>query len=49
MDSYAAGETSPALIEETIGSTSPEEFARYLAEEIARWGRLIREKGIKGD
>jgi tripartite-type tricarboxylate transporter receptor subunit TctC len=28
---------------------SPEEFARYLAEEITRWGRLIREKGIKGE
>jgi tripartite-type tricarboxylate transporter receptor subunit TctC len=33
----------------TPSPTSPEEFARYLAEEIARWGRLIREKGIKGD
>jgi tripartite-type tricarboxylate transporter receptor subunit TctC len=28
---------------------SPEEFARYLREEIARWGKLIREKGIKGE
>jgi tripartite-type tricarboxylate transporter receptor subunit TctC len=28
---------------------SPEEFARYLGEEITRWGRLIREKGIKGE
>jgi tripartite-type tricarboxylate transporter receptor subunit TctC len=26
---------------------TPEEFARYLAEEYARWGRIIREKGIK--
>jgi tripartite-type tricarboxylate transporter receptor subunit TctC len=33
----------------TPSPTSPEEFARYLAEEIARWGRLIREKSIKGD
>src|SRR5215831_3378222 len=33
----------------TPSPTSPEEFARYLVEEIARWGRLIREKGIKGD
>ena len=33
----------------TPSPSTPEEFARYLAEEIARWGRLIREKGIKGD
>jgi tripartite-type tricarboxylate transporter receptor subunit TctC len=26
---------------------SPEEFARYLKEEIARWSKVIREKGIK--
>jgi len=29
--------------------SSPEYFARYLQEEIARWGKLIREKGIKPD
>ena len=28
---------------------SAEDFGRYLREEIARWGRLIREKGIKGE
>ncbi len=28
---------------------SPEAFARHLADEIARWGRLIREKGIRGE
>jgi tripartite-type tricarboxylate transporter receptor subunit TctC len=28
---------------------TPEELARYLNEEIARWGRLIRAKGIKGE
>jgi len=28
---------------------TPEEFGRYLKEEIARWGKLIRDKGIKGD
>jgi tripartite-type tricarboxylate transporter receptor subunit TctC len=33
----------------TPSPSSPEEFGRYLQEEIARWGRLIREKGIKGD
>jgi tripartite-type tricarboxylate transporter receptor subunit TctC len=27
--------------------STPEEFARYLKEEIARWGKVIREKGIK--
>ena len=27
---------------------SPEEFSRYLTDEYARWGRIIREKGIKG-
>jgi tripartite-type tricarboxylate transporter receptor subunit TctC len=33
----------------TPSPSSPEEFARYLREEIARWGKLIREKGIKGE
>jgi tripartite-type tricarboxylate transporter receptor subunit TctC len=33
----------------TPSSSSPEEFARYLKEEIVRWSRLIREKGIKGE
>jgi tripartite-type tricarboxylate transporter receptor subunit TctC len=28
---------------------SADEFARYLRQEIARWGKLIREKGIKGE
>jgi tripartite-type tricarboxylate transporter receptor subunit TctC len=28
---------------------SPDEFARYLREEIVRWEKLIREKGIKGE
>ncbi len=28
---------------------SPEAFARHLQDEIARWGRLIREKGIRGE
>ena len=28
---------------------TPEEFARDLAQEIARWGQLIRAKGIKGE
>ena len=33
----------------TPSPSSPEEFARYLRDEIARWGKLIREKGIKGE
>ena len=28
---------------------SPAEFGRYLKDEIARYGQLIREKGIKGE
>jgi tripartite-type tricarboxylate transporter receptor subunit TctC len=31
------------------GVDTPEEFAAYLKEESARWARVIREKGIKGD
>jgi tripartite-type tricarboxylate transporter receptor subunit TctC len=30
-------------------ANSPEEFGRYLRDEYARWGRIIREKGIKAD
>jgi tripartite-type tricarboxylate transporter receptor subunit TctC len=33
----------------TPSPSSSEEFGSYLQEEIARWGRLIREKGIKGE
>jgi tripartite-type tricarboxylate transporter receptor subunit TctC len=33
----------------TPSPMSAEEFGRYLRAEIARWGRLIREKGIKGE
>jgi tripartite-type tricarboxylate transporter receptor subunit TctC len=29
--------------------SSPEAFAKYLRDEIARWGRLIRDKGIKAE
>jgi tripartite-type tricarboxylate transporter receptor subunit TctC len=29
--------------------SSPEQFGDYLREEIARWDRVIREKGIKGE
>jgi tripartite-type tricarboxylate transporter receptor subunit TctC len=33
----------------TPAPSSPQEFENYLREEIARWGKLIRDKGIKGD
>jgi tripartite-type tricarboxylate transporter receptor subunit TctC len=33
----------------TPSPSSPAEFASYLQAEIARWGKLIRDKGIKGE
>ena len=33
----------------TPSPSSPEQFGRYLDQEIARYGRLIRENGIKGE
>jgi tripartite-type tricarboxylate transporter receptor subunit TctC len=27
--------------------TSPEEFAAYIKRELARWGKVVREAGIK--
>jgi tripartite-type tricarboxylate transporter receptor subunit TctC len=33
----------------TPSPSSPEAFAKYLRDEIARWGRLIRDKGIKAE
>jgi len=33
----------------TPAPDKPEEFARYLKEEYTRWGRIIREKGIRVD
>jgi tripartite-type tricarboxylate transporter receptor subunit TctC len=33
----------------TAAPGSPEEFARYLRDEYARWGGIVREKGIKGE
>ena len=32
----------------TPSPSTPEEFGRYLKDEMERWTRLIREKGIKG-
>jgi tripartite-type tricarboxylate transporter receptor subunit TctC len=33
----------------TPASSSPEEFDKYLRAEIARWGKVIRDKGITGE
>jgi tripartite-type tricarboxylate transporter receptor subunit TctC len=33
----------------TPAPSTPEEFVHYLEQEIARWSRLIRDKGIKGE
>jgi tripartite-type tricarboxylate transporter receptor subunit TctC len=33
----------------TPAPSTPEAFGNYLREEIARWGKVIREKGIKGE
>jgi len=33
----------------TPAPSSPEQFGQYLGEEIARWDKVIREKGIKGE
>jgi tripartite-type tricarboxylate transporter receptor subunit TctC len=30
-------------------STSPEEASAFLKDEVARWGKIIRERGIKAD
>jgi tripartite-type tricarboxylate transporter receptor subunit TctC len=33
----------------TPAPSTPEQFEKYLREENARWGKIIREKGIKGE
>ncbi len=33
----------------TPSTGSPEQFRQYLKDEFTRWGRIIREKGIKGE
>ena len=32
-----------------VWTSSPAEFARFMREDHARWGKLIREAGIKGE
>jgi tripartite-type tricarboxylate transporter receptor subunit TctC len=34
---------------ETAGSASPEDFARFLAEDAKLWARLVKESGAKAD
>jgi len=46
-DADVRGKLAQAGVTPSPGT--PEEFARDLAQEIARWGRLIRAKGIKGE
>jgi len=38
-----------ALVGTVPSPDSPEHFSAYLNEEYARWGKLIREKGIRGE
>jgi tripartite-type tricarboxylate transporter receptor subunit TctC len=33
----------------TPAPSSPEEFGKYLREEIARWGKVVKDKGLKGE
>jgi len=42
LERYAREGTMPM-------STSPEEAAAFLKAEIARWTKVIRERGIKAD
>jgi len=41
--------TKLAQVGVTPSPGTPVDFARYLQDEIARWGKLIREKGIRGE
>ena len=50
-----AAEADPVLKEKLVkvgavpAASTPEEFRTFLGEELARWGKVIREKGIKED
>ena len=52
---FAAVLKSPEIVEQWTtsgaepGGNTPEEFGRYIADEYARWGKLVRERGIKMD
>jgi tripartite-type tricarboxylate transporter receptor subunit TctC len=32
-----------------VATSTPSEFARFVREDNARWGRVIRETGIRGE
>jgi tripartite-type tricarboxylate transporter receptor subunit TctC len=46
---------SPEIVEQWVaggaepGGNTPEEFGAYIREEYERWGRLLRERGIKAN
>jgi tripartite-type tricarboxylate transporter receptor subunit TctC len=37
-----------AVVSEPVGST-PEQFAAFLAQDVAQWGKLIKQAGVKGE
>lgn len=37
-----------AVVSEPVGST-PQQFSAFIAEDVARWARLIRQAGVKGE
>jgi tripartite-type tricarboxylate transporter receptor subunit TctC len=54
-DAVAAALAEPDMRDKLLrsgavpASTSAADFAKLLADELARWGRVVREKNIKGD
>lgn len=52
---FAAALKSPEIVEQWLasgaepGGNTPEEFAAYINDEYQRWGKLVRERGIKID
>ncbi len=46
---------SPEIVEQWVasgaepGGNTPEEFAAYIRDEYERWGRIVRERGIKAN
>jgi tripartite-type tricarboxylate transporter receptor subunit TctC len=54
-DAFVKALKDPSVVEKirTLGAepapTSPEQFARFIASESEKWGRLVKEAGIKGN
>jgi len=52
-DAFVAATNDPVVKDKLIKSgaipvaNTPEQFGQFLKEELARWGKLVREKGIK--